>query len=238
MQTDSPMTRPDGNAANHVDDMTQAEIDSAYEPFADLILPRTGKLDSAKATRTGGELPAALGFMKRHGLTFGAVFVPWSQSRNRAEKNQTLNWVCELRPRRGDPLKFEYSAGVAHIPGYSFSRHQSNDTAIHVREVCELGRYRTDSYGHIAMGRLAGTTLKRWTGVLIPAASDMLHSLIMDSDVIEYRNFEDWADSMGYDPDSRSGEKTYRACLEIGLALRAILGDSGIEAAREIFQDY
>jgi hypothetical protein len=47
-----------------------------------------------------------------------------------------------------------------------------------------------------------------------------------------------WADTYGYDKDSRSGEKIYRACLEIGLKLRAMIGDQNITKLRDLFQDY
>lgn len=46
------------------------------------------------------------------------------------------------------------------------------------------------------------------------------------------------AETFGYDPDSRSAEKVYRACMEIALKMRAALGESGLSRLNEIFQDY
>jgi hypothetical protein len=73
---------------------------------------------------------------------------------------------------------------------------------------------------------------------VVPKADDVIYSLLYDSDAIDYPTFEDWADCMGYDKDSRKAESIYRACLEIGLKMRAALGDKGLADLREQFQDY
>lgn len=72
----------------------------------------------------------------------------------------------------------------------------------------------------------------------VPTVRDVLYSLVSDSDVLEYATFEEWADSIGYDKDSRAAEKTYRACLETGLKLRAMFGDATLAKLREAFSDY
>jgi hypothetical protein len=71
-----------------------------------------------------------------------------------------------------------------------------------------------------------------------PSAADVLYSLSMDASALDHPTFEDWAADNGYDPDSREGERIYRACLETGLKLRAAIGDAGLEALRDAFQDY
>jgi hypothetical protein len=71
-----------------------------------------------------------------------------------------------------------------------------------------------------------------------PKADDVIYSLLSDSDAIDYPTFDDWADSMGYDKDSRKAESIYRACLYIGLKMRVALGDKGLADLREEFQDY
>ena len=60
----------------------------------------------------------------------------------------------------------------------------------------------------------------------------------MDADVLDYPTFEEWADTFGYDCDSRSAEKTYRDCLEIALKMRAIFGEADLTKLRDTFQDY
>ena len=72
----------------------------------------------------------------------------------------------------------------------------------------------------------------------VPTLRDVLYSLVSDADAIDCATFEDWAINYGYDTDSRSAEKAYRACLESGLKLRAMLGEEALTKLRELFQDY
>lgn len=63
-------------------------------------------------------------------------------------------------------------------------------------------------------------------GILItnPEAHEVLGSLLMDSDV-EYENsFEDWAESYGYDTDSRRAENIYKECKINASKTRQLLG--------------
>jgi hypothetical protein len=73
---------------------------------------------------------------------------------------------------------------------------------------------------------------------IMPDACDVLHSLLMDSEVLDSNSFESWASDFGYDPDSRKAESIYRACLEIGLKVRNGLGESIVAELRAAFQDY
>lgn len=71
-----------------------------------------------------------------------------------------------------------------------------------------------------------------------PNALDVIYSLSMDSSVLDYATFEQWAPELGIDPDSRQGEKVYRACLEIALAMRGAIGEKGLSELSDAFQDY
>jgi hypothetical protein len=57
----------------------------------------------------------------------------------------------------------------------------------------------------------------------------VLHSLALDSRVLDEGTFEDWAGSLGYDPDSRKAEAIWKACVEIATTLRAGLGGRVVE---------
>ncbi len=57
-----------------------------------------------------------------------------------------------------------------------------------------------------------------------PTAADILWCLRSDADALNYDRYEDWAADMGYDPDSREGERTYKACRENGVELRRVVG--------------
>jgi hypothetical protein len=56
-----------------------------------------------------------------------------------------------------------------------------------------------------------------------PTAADVLNSLSFDS-CATGETFESWANEYGYDTDSRSAEKTYKACLRYARLLEGFLG--------------
>lgn len=165
------------------------------------------------------------------GLTMTAEFVPFSQSRNKGEKYPSLNWrVTLLRGKTHNSvpvLTTDYSAGCAQCPSY-----KQGDRAIHRAErvawECEHGKRST-----LLGGMVVGTGK-----VLQPDFADVLSSLVMDAGVLDSSSFEDWASEFGYDTDSRTAEKLYRACLEIALKLRNSIGEAGLASLRDACQDY
>lgn len=144
-------------------------------------------------------------------LAYSATFVPQSQSRNAGNNTPTLNWVVSL-----GGLSTEYTQGIGHMPGYKFQFRRTIHQAELEQEAAEKG--------------IAG--FKR---IPPPSLEDVLYSLVSDSEVLDYASFEEWADSYGYDTDSREAEKTYQQCLAIALKLRQLID---LEAAREAFEDY
>lgn len=165
-------------------------------------------------------------------LTMVATFVPFSRSRN-AKPNPKpndlqLNWVIHLQKVGFIFLVTDYSQGIRHIPGYQISygggRSTQNDFNI-LAAVCESGKAtRKIGYGLINLP--------------FPTIDDVLYSLVLDASAIDYRGFEDWAEGCGYETDSRKAEGIYRACLDIGLKLRAAVGNVGLIRLQEVFQDY
>jgi hypothetical protein len=155
--------------------------------------------------------------LAKHGLTVESVFIPWSKSRNAGEKMPSLNWRVTLVHNGRKVLTTDYSAGYGHAPSY---RQGDNTLFTHnrIENECERG--------------------KSYTGkAILPEPRDVIYSLLMDSEVMDYDSFESWADWFGYDQDSRQTEKTYNDCLKIALRLRKI-GESVIEELREAYQDY
>lgn len=162
------------------------------------------------------------------GLAIRSEFVPFSKSRSKGEKLPSLNWRVTLTKDGRDVHTFDYSAGCAHAPAYKNSR--SVDGAALLRWECENGR---------AGRALPGTGAYSSRGApLLPSLADVLYSLVLDGGAIEHPTYESWASEYGYDADSRKGEATYRECLEIGLRLRAALGDKGLAELAEAVQDY
>ena len=170
-------------------------------------------------------------------LTVESRFVPFSQSRNKAEKHKTLNWVVTVKRDGRDVLSTDYSAGAAHCPSYGVkvSPHWNRPAKYWQSEIVD---FETES-GFKARGFTSwgGFTADREKPIK-PDAVDVLYSLTMDSGVLNYAGFENWALEYGYDTDSRSAESTYRACLEIALKLRAAIGESGLETLATAYQDF
>ena len=152
-----------------------------------------------------------------HGVTMQAVFVPFSQSRNKGEKSPSLNWMVTIQKSGLDILTTDYGMGCGHCPSY---------------------KQRPNTFEHAAMMReCEGGKIRNGTPIL-PSIPDVLHSLSMDADVIDAGDFEGWAIEFGYDTDSRKAEALYRTCLGIALKLRAALGDAALTELREACQDY
>lgn len=170
--------------------------------------------------------------LNEHNLTVESVFIPFSQSRNAGEKNPSLNWKVTLKQKGKNILTTDYSAGCAHAPSYkqSFKRNIDNERMVYAE--CEYGgeAQHTQTMDYISVPNSKKGTLK-------PNEQDVIYSLLMDSDVLEYACFEDWADSFGYSVDSRAHEKIYNACLKNALQFRKI-GETAIAELREAYQDY
>lgn len=57
-----------------------------------------------------------------------------------------------------------------------------------------------------------------------PTAADVLSCLVSDAASVESEDgFEGWAESLGYDTDSRKAEHTYKACARIRDRVRRFL---------------
>lgn len=181
------------------------------------------------------------------GLTFAFEFVPlskvsaerrasWSHSSHDGKPRPFLTWKAKLHKGTvpGEPtgpviMETEYSAGSGHCPASKRGR-TDTDRAHMIAWECEHGR-KADGIAY------EGREVRCWgssKGALLPDPVDVFALLLSDSDVIDCATFEEWASDCGYDTDSRKAEAIYRACLEIGLKLRAALGDETLSKAREI----
>lgn len=170
--------------------------------------------------------------IQKLGIEYAASFVPFSQSRNANEKTPSINWKVTVK-KGNQSLTTDYMQGIAHISRYATGGKRRNTHAdiYAINRSVENGvEYKID-----APTWAKDSSFKKQSA---PELQDVLYSLISDSDALEYPTFEDWADNLGYDKDSLSGEKIYRACLETGLKLRAMLGDQNLTKLRELFQGY
>ena len=70
-----------------------------------------------------------------------------------------------------------------------------------------------------------------------PKLSDVLYSLIMDSDALNM-DFNEWCDMLGYDVNSIKDLKTYKLCIKNGQKLHGLFTDEDITSFKELLQDY
>ncbi len=161
------------------------------------------------------------------GLSMESVFVPWSKSRSYKPdaklSDYSLNWNVTIRKNGKAILTTPYTAGIGHCQTKLSSFHHKPTIFEENCIVAECeGKYTCE-------GKLFDSK---------PKFHDVMASIVLDSDAIDYGNFEDWANNNGCDTDSRKAEATYKSCLEHALALRLAVGDQGLQQLREVFQDY
>lgn len=163
------------------------------------------------------------------GLSIESKFVPFSQSRNKAEKSPSLNWKVTLKKDGKDILTTDYMAGCGHCPSYK-QNDNSYDTRQLINLECESGYKARQmwSMGHILPDKKSP---------ILPKIEDVIYSLVMDSEVLDF-DFSDWCANFGYSEDSRKDEKTYNDCMQIALKINRTLGTDGINTLREVYQDY
>ena len=179
------------------------------------------------ATDTKSELKDYIASL---GIEYSAKFITQSQSRNATDKNPSLNWVVTIKKRNAN-LSTDYMQGIGHIPKNSwYARNPILRNKLimenEIKKITEKGRYSVEE------GKYLDKALPA------PELTEVLYSLIMDSDVLNYSSFEDWAENTGYDRDSRKAEKIYNDCIGIALKLRSIIGNEAIEKLQVLFQDY
>jgi hypothetical protein len=170
------------------------------------------------------------------GLTVESEFVPFSQSRNfnpdAKWSGRSLNWWVTVKRNGRVVLTTDYSAGIAHCPSYKQNVRPTLDYVALIEFETENG------YPAKPFDYHSGVVKRPGTKKIEPNPVDVLYSLAADANALDYATFEDWAQDFGYDTDSRSAEKVYRACLEITLRLRSDLGDLNMQSLRDAFQDY
>lgn len=161
---------------------------------------------------------ALLALLTEHGITYQPRFVPKSMSRNRLEKALSLNWFAEFIAPKKDIFSVEYSQGIGHIPKALLGGNPPRSGTIG-REAIET--------------RIA----ESGKGLPKPTVADILHCIVIDN-CSEHHDFEDWADSFGYDKDSRKAETIYRACVQQTRDAERFFGRALIAKFAELLQDY
>lgn len=175
--------------------------------------------------------------IEREKIKVTSVFVPFSQSRNKNEKHKSLNWKVSVW--RGDhcAVTTDYSAGCGHCHSYKNPPKLKSGRVDEYLQRLEIASECEDGFPPVR-GFMGGFVTHMSKKQAVPEAESVLYSIITDSDVLNYARFEDWASDFGYDTDSREAEKTYKACLDIALQVRAVFGEALLNELREAFHDY
>ncbi len=169
-------------------------------------------------------------------LGLKTVFIPHSQSRHKDDKDLQLNWKITLLRNEKEIVTTDYSQGIGHAPSYK--NPPRNNVGIDKYTWVKMQQHESET-GKKALVTHIGTSQIRSNGdIQPPKIEDILYSLILDSDVLDYSSYGEWCSNFGYDEDSRKGEKIYHDCLAIALKMRAGLGDKLVTELRESFTDY
>lgn len=164
---------------------------------------------------------AVADYLQGIGVTYTAVFVPQSASRNSTEKQPTLNWRVTLMPLTGKPMATDYSQGIGHVPGLKLFVHKTLHDESQIKAAAERG--------------INPNTGKR---LQPPHVADVIHSLLLDSGVNDAAGFEDWASEYGYDTDSRKAGEIYNACKLIARDFCRVLTAAQRAHLADLLQDY
>lgn len=168
-------------------------------------------------------------FLAEKGVPYRIEFKPSVQPDAKKPSDLMIQWTAHV-----GSFSFDFHTGIGHLPEAvrpleQRTRHDGGLERI-------MKEFRT-----VVCEGVTVEKRKPWHEVLIdckPTAASVLYCLVLDAEALNHSGFEDWASTFGYDLDSRSAEKTYRACLDCGIKLRHIFGDVGIAELQVLLQDY
>lgn len=172
---------------------------------------------------------AIMNYLTKLGIAYDAEFIPMKQEK---EQHPQLHWRITLT-RHPHTMVTNYSQGMAHVKGYKQYDKSPYDTRLNheaCRKTCETGKlFKKAEHFTWSTNQMQPK----------PDLVDVLYCLVSDADVINSIGFEDWAENLGYDTDSRKAEDIYRACLKQTRELLPIInGPKGLETLQELYQDY
>lgn len=71
-----------------------------------------------------------------------------------------------------------------------------------------------------------------------PTLDEVMEALVTDARTVQDAStFEEWANDLGYDEDSRKAERIFKACRKVERDLRAFLGDEEFERVMDLDLD-
>lgn len=154
-----------------------------------------------------------------------AIHIPSEVNKKEIHRSQ-VKWKVKIS-NQGREIETDYSTGIGHLEKTRNGYLKENCIA-NVEALEKALRSGDSGYSNTIRYKIKK-----------PPLDDVVYCLVSDSDALMYDTFEEWADSTGYDADSRSAEKIYNACRKIGSDLKKVFGGSeGLQKLQEAFQDY
>lgn len=155
-------------------------------------------------------------FVTAHGITMTATFLRLdSEPASTKDGKSWDHFLWNVTLRKGtNQLDTPYRMGLGHCtPGRAFG---------HATTVDIPGTPGDTIWYKAPTGTEPGT---RRVTPTPPDVADVLDSLASDASCYDNaRTFEEFANDLGYDPDSRKAESIYNKCGQISKALRDLLG--------------
>lgn len=182
------------------------------------------------AESTEAKQPTMQDRVAEFGLSMTAEQVPENPNQSKPKKDEkpweAVHFLVKLTAPNGRTLTTYYSMGIGlldrHIidnwkPGYA------DGGFISLKDFKVASSYYARRTLHNE--RIVKEVRARGLKTFKPEIEDVLNCLAMDASSVENaRDFEDFANELGYDSDSRSAEKTYRICQEQARELESLLG--------------
>lgn len=174
--------------------------------------------------------------IKNLGLEIKTKFVPFSVSRNSEEDNKSLNWKVTISSGK-NKITVDYSKGVGHLPypqtSFGVTNYQKRMINEAIDSAVETGVAKKLTVVDKDVKFLPGNAV-----FPDPNLQEVLYSLSSDSDVRHYLTYEQWAPELGYDLDSRKGEKIYEDCRKQTADFIKLVGsESNLEKLREVLYE-
>ena len=177
-----------------------------------------------------------MSILEQNNIETKCEFVPFSRSRNSENAHKSLNWKATLLINGKEVLTTDYMQGVGHAPHYKNPiKFKSGRTDAFMQRQAEEIECEKGFIAQRGMGKTMFSSKKRLPK---PTTKEIVYSLVMDADVLDFASFEDWADCMGYDNDSILVKKIYDDCMSIALKIRAYFGDALMSELKEFYHDY
>jgi|688.fasta_scaffold260302_4 hypothetical protein len=142
------------------------------------------------------------------GLTLTFEFQPQIFPDGTGTGDMGMKWNVTVLHKAKGLVRTTYTQGVAHCPSYPKSHRLTVADYENIRRDCAT----QPKAGHPK------------------EPLDALWSIALDCQgVMNCGTFEEWAGEFGYDEDSRKAEASYKECVKHYLALKASIGDEGID---------